>query len=324
MINSEIYPLLNALSRLEVIRISVDFKPRRDLDQKAWVGAAVRNRFLYAAEQIKMPEGDSLRERLDRLWLKEEHFLYKQLCGGFPKGYLLDVSELPFNGNEFCMTTSERYRISILLMGRLVELQPYVISAVNVMLESGLGQPCVPLDLMCLSVSQPFCLSDFDELTFDCDTEVRLCLKTPVALTRPTDDYSSGYQSRLNGFPSFYQWMSAVTYRLSTLAVLYAENGLQDIRTKGEWETCMESFIAQSVRSWLTNADIEYVSLRSTPKRGVNNVYVMSGYVGTITYSRVLPEYIPLLRMMSELSIGNDVNFGLGKYRCLFLEVNRY
>ena len=118
--------------------------------------------------------------------------------------------------------------------------------------------------------------------------------------------------------------MSAVTYRLSTLAVLYAENGLQDIRTKGEWETCMESFIAQSVRSWLTNADIEYVSLRSTPKRGVNNVYVMSGYVGTISYSRVLPEYIPLLRIMSELSIGNDVNFGLGKYRCLFLEVNRY
>lgn len=89
MINSEIYPLLNALSRLEVIRISVDFKPRRDLGQKAWVGAAVRNRFLYAAEQIKMPEGDSLRERLDRLWLKEEHFLISNFAEDFPKATFL-------------------------------------------------------------------------------------------------------------------------------------------------------------------------------------------------------------------------------------------
>ena len=42
----------------------------------------------------------------------------------------------------------------------------------------------------------------------------------------------------------------------------------------------------------------------------------MSGYVGAITYGRVSPYYVPLVCMMSQLAIGNDVNYGFGRYQC--------
>lgn len=313
------FSLLRSFSALEVIRISVEFRPRRNLAQKAWIGAAVRNRFLYAAEQVMMPCGGTLRESLDHLSLDSDHFLYRQLCGGFPKGYLFDVSEMSQVASEFSLPASGTYRFHVLLVGRLVSFQSYVVSAIQRMLEEGLGNPCVPLDLVSLDVGIPFSMSDFVDPAGQ-EVELRLRAVTPVALSKPVDEAGSGYLSRLNGFPSFYQWISAAVYRLATLTVLYSDTGLPEIRDKDEWEYRIESLIAPAVRSWLVSADISYVSLRSTPKRGRNNVYVMSGYLGTLTYCRVRSDYIPLLRMMSELSIGNDVNFGLGRYECLLPE----
>ncbi len=314
--NNENFVLLRSLDALAFVRISVEFKPSRDLSQKAWIGAAVRNCFLYAAEQVRMPEGDSLRERLDTLPLAEDHFLYRQLSGGFPKGYLFDVSAMTLPSNEYILLTSGTYKFHILLLGRLIRLQSAVITAIQNMLETGLGEPCVPLDLISLKVSRELRLHNFAKRCFDENVNVRLCLKTPMALAKPVDAIKVGYQSRLNGFPSFYQWISAAAYRLSTLTLLYAEDGLCDIKSKEDWETSIERLVAPAVEPWLLNADLKYISLRSTPKKGSDKVYVMPGYVGTITYGRVSPYYVPLLSMMSQLAIGNDVNYGLGRYQC--------
>ena len=135
-------------------------------------------------------------------------------------------------------------------------------------------------------------------------------------MTKPVEDVKTGYQSRLNGFSSFYQWVSAAAYRLSTLTILYAEEGMPEIKSREEWEVCIEQFIAPAVRPWLLSADLKYISLRSTPKEDSDSVYVMSGYVGAITYGRVSPYYVPLVCMMSQLAIGNDVNYGFGRYQC--------
>lgn len=316
MMNNENFVLLRSLDALTFVRISVEFSPSRDLSQKSWIGAAIRNRFLYAAEQIRMPEGDSLRERLDTLSLAEDHFLYKQLRGGFPKGYLFDVSSLSHPCNEYTLHASEAYKFHILLIGRLIQYQSYVISAAQNMLREGLGAPMVSLNLISLNVSRQLRLHDFAKRCFDDDVIVRFSLKTPVALTKPVEDVKTGYQSRLNGFPSFYQWVSAAAYRLSTLTILYAEEGMPEIKSREEWEVCIEQFIAPAVRQWLLSADLKYISLRSTPKEDSDSVYVMSGYVGAITYGRVSPYYVPLVCMMSQLAIGNDVNYGFGRYQC--------
>lgn len=69
-----IYWLLPYLDNLSFTRISVRFAPISDLAQKAWIGAAVRNRFLQAAETVMLSEGMTLREKLDTLPLSEDHF----------------------------------------------------------------------------------------------------------------------------------------------------------------------------------------------------------------------------------------------------------
>lgn len=322
--NKDSFRLLRCLDSLTFISISVEFRPSADISQKAWIGAAVRNRFLSSAETVLLPEGDTLRERLDTLCLDKGHFLYKQLSGGFPKGYIFDVSSLSSPGNEYSLLASETYKFKILLVGRMIELRPYVIDAIQAMLKCGLGTPGVPLDLVGLNVGGKVSLRNFAKRCFEGDVTVSLRLKTPLALTRPVDELKSGYQSRLNGFPSFFQWISSAAYRLATLAVLYSDGGMAEIKSKDEWEASVEDLISPAVRSWMLNAELKYVSLRSTPKKGSDKVYVMSGYVGTLTYGRVSPYYVPLLGIMSRLAIGNDVNFGLGQYQCVFYDSVKY
>lgn len=69
-----IYWLLPYLDTLSFTRISVKFTPISDLAQKAWIGAAVRNRFLQAAEKVMLSEGMTLREKLDTLPLSKTIF----------------------------------------------------------------------------------------------------------------------------------------------------------------------------------------------------------------------------------------------------------
>ena len=52
---------------------------------KHWIGAVLRNNFLYVAESIKDVQGISLRQIIETLPLPEDHFLYRQLKKGGAK-----------------------------------------------------------------------------------------------------------------------------------------------------------------------------------------------------------------------------------------------
>lgn len=315
------YYLLPQLDALKFIRICLKFTPVSDLSQKAWVGAAVRNRFLHASERVDLPEGCSLREKLDRFSLPEDHFMYKQLCGGFPKGYVIDVSGMAEARNSFELNVGRTYRIDILLLGSLMPLQPYVVSALQAMLSDGLGDPPTPLLLQEIKVGKPVSLRNFAKRNFTAPVTVKLYLKTPVSLFKPSrGQVSSGYQSKLNGFPSFYQWMRTAAYRLATLTLLYSDSRLPDITDSQQWERSIDDLVSSASEAWLIEANLKYRTLRSTPKEGADNVYVMSGYMGSLTFSGISPFLVSILGMMSQLCIGNDVNFGFGRYEAVFIE----
>lgn len=317
--------LLPQLDALKFIRICVRFSPVSDLSQKAWIGAAVRNRFLHAAETVRLPDGNTLRERLDSLPLPESHFLYGQLCGGFPKGYVFDVSRLSDIRSGFELNAGKTYRFDILLLGSLMSLQPYAVSALQAMLSDGLGDPPVQLLLQEIKVGKPVCLHNFAKRNFTSPVTARLNFRTPVSLFKQSKGgASSGYQTKLNGFPSFYQLMRTAVYRLATLTLLYSETHLSEITDSRQWEQGLEDLISPASGAWLLAAGLKYLSLRSTPKEGADSVYVMPGYVGNLIFSGISPFHVPLLGMMSQLCVGNDVNFGFGRYEIDFVECEHF
>ena len=85
----------NLLRGLTVCRLTVRFFTEERVSMKFWIGSVLRNRFLYAADHIFDEQGISLRQHIDTLSITEDHFLYRQLRGGFRKGFLFDCSTLP-------------------------------------------------------------------------------------------------------------------------------------------------------------------------------------------------------------------------------------
>lgn len=66
------------LRSLSACRLMVRFFAEEPVSMKHWIGAVLRNNFLYAAESIKDVQGISLRQIIETLPLPEDHFLYRQ------------------------------------------------------------------------------------------------------------------------------------------------------------------------------------------------------------------------------------------------------
>lgn len=64
-------------------RIDVRIVVMQDTTFNAWPGAVIRNNLLFASEQILVPDGISLREKINKIPLSELHPLYRDLSGGF-------------------------------------------------------------------------------------------------------------------------------------------------------------------------------------------------------------------------------------------------
>ena len=71
-------------------RFDVTLKTKKNTVFKAWVGAVVRNNFMYAADSVLVDVNGkslSLRELINLIPLDDSHPLYKELANGFPKSY---------------------------------------------------------------------------------------------------------------------------------------------------------------------------------------------------------------------------------------------
>lgn len=303
----------NILHRLSFSRLTLRFVAQERVSMKFWIGSVLRNRFLYAAEQVYDEYGVSLRRHIDTLPLPQEHFLYKQLQGGFPKGYLFDCSALPYDAPGFTLEENQEYTLSLVLIGNMVVHKHLFIEALQVMLQTGFGHPIVSLTPIEITESQPQCYLASGRYISDAETTLELSLKTPVCLFSTSKKDGNGFQSKMNGFPSFYQFMRSLTYRLVTLSILYTDNPIP--LDKEQMDSLINQYIQPAVQALLLQADLNWEKRNSTPKKGANTIYTMGGYTGRLLFRGVSVHYLPLLKFAEALGVGADINYGLGSFR---------
>ena len=302
----------NLLQHLAISRLTVRFFAGERISMRFWIGSVLRNRFLYAADQVFDEQGVSLRRHIDTLPLPEEHLLYAQLRGGFPKGFLFDCSDLPYKAPGFILEANQVYAFDLVLIGNTIAHKPLYIEAVRVMLQHGFGHPIVPLTLIDITeqplkryVANPDAGSD--------KVNVELILKTPVSLFLPAKEDGNGFQNKLNGFPSFYQFIRSITYRLMTLCILYAGDPIPI--GKEQMDSQVEQYIQPAVQAFLLRANLCWEKRYNTPKKGENSVYTMGGYTGRIVFGQVPAHYLPLLAFAERLGVGANINYGLGCFQ---------
>lgn len=316
------------LQHLSFHRMNIRFYPQETIRMNYWIGAVWRNRFLYAAESVRDESGQSLRVLLDTLPLVENHLYYKQLAGGFPKGFLFDCSLLPGASGSFTLAKERIYTVSLVLIGNCVGYYPLFIEALQRMFAEGFGQPLTPLTLIDICeeggsllysghghfLNKPSSVYQLpSQPDKPAETTVGLRFKTPVSLMNPAKrNLGEGYQSKLNNFPSFYQFIRSLTYRLMTLHMLYVDPG--SMPDKDTHAAATETFIRPAGRALLLEATLCYEKRHSTPREGETAVYTFGGYTGTLVFGQVDTRFLPLLVFGSYLGVGNDINYGLGIY----------
>lgn len=319
---------------LSYYRLNIRFYADANVRLDAWIGAVLRNNFLAQAGLVKDEDGISLLARMEELPLPEGHPCRKQLEGGFPKGIWMDCREIPSSRQVSHLDAKRIYTFGIMLVGRCVHYYTQVVEALMRMFDKGIGHPVVPLRLVDISeidntgdahllyhpsldvLGKPSCavsLSDF-VLESSCPgrATVRIMLETPVCLMRSKakKEAKVSFQDKLNGFPSFFQFIRSLVYRVNTLNLLYGEENTES----GLREEEIDDFARSASEAILQKADLEYRKVRSTPKKGNDHVYVMEGYTGLLVWREVPSIYLPLLAFAMRLGVGYNVQYGLGAY----------
>lgn len=289
-------------------RMTVRFFTDTPVQMKYWIGAVLRNRFLYAAESVQGDNGVSLRDIIDTLPLPEEHFFYKQLRGGFPKGFLFDCSSLPNRNSGFTLEPDRVYSFSLILIGNNIKYGHLFEQALQIMIGNGFGTPVAPMHLIEISHGEIIRMPKID--ADPATAKIMLEFKTPVCLMSNAGRIGNGFQNKLNNFPSFYQFMRSLSYRLVTLSILYSDSVRLD--SKDEMDRMIDDYISGSGEAVLLSADIINRRCYSTPKKGKDNVYTMNGYTGKLCFGNVPSHYVPLISFGTGFGVGMDINYGLG------------
>ena len=310
---------LDPYSQTYYHRFDVQMSATRDVSLEAWPGAIVRNNLLYAAEQVRIQKtGRSLREQIDTFPLDNAHPLYKELKEGFPKAYVLTYfSHTDMTGTTVSIHKGEVFSFSLLLIGRFNDYRYYFFEAIREMCERGIGKPLTPFQLLAISENpaSPVSLSDFmSQETDNKSSEITLRFQTPVILYRLKEKKNTqiSYQDKSNRFPGFYQLTRSALSRLQKLHALYVEP-TDDSPLLFE-ESLLETYLETAGRPLLQSATIQHINLPNTPKKGMKNEMPLAGYIGEQKYAGYFRQYLPLLKFMAELGVGNEVVYGMGRY----------
>lgn len=301
----------NILKSMEIRRMRVRFFANAKVNVDYWIGAVLRNRFLYAAEQVICDGGFSLRRILDTLPLEDGHFLYKRLRGGFPKGYFIDCASFKRYPSGFLMEADKVYSFDVILIGNCIQYANHVEKAMEIMIAEGWGHPVTPMTLVdCRMVPESEANPKHILLNGDTSLKVELIFETPISLSE--SDGSGGYQSKMNDFPSFYQIVRSSAYRAFTLYLLYVDDSV--ICNRNQMDMIIDACIANSAKAKLLSACVKSVNRYGTPKKDRDGIYRMSGYVGQIMIGNVHESVLSLLEIGSQLGVGSHINYGFGKY----------
>jgi len=330
--------LPTVFNQLYYHRIEVRIAASRDTVWDAWPGAILRNNLLSAADQVMVAGNMSLREQIDKCPLSQVHPMYKDLIEGFPKGYLIALHDQPFidlrlkKGTIFCFT--------LYLIGNMAAYYSEFIQAIRLMCLKGIGHPQVPFHLVdvcekaldgCQQLLSIGAENPADALAFPISfldfqseqehlgkTSIEITYLTPVILFKQTDkkDISISYQAKSNGFPSFYQLIRSTANRMAKLTFLYSCP--EKISSEYISDKSLNSWIDYATNASLIVVDMQRLKLKNTLKKeGINNM-PLSGYVGRQQYEGYFNRYLPMLKFMEALGVGNETVYGMGRYRVKF------
>ena len=303
----------------------------------AWPGVVIRNNLLYAADKIMIPDThNSLRQFIDQLPLSESHPFFKKLQDGFSRGYKINIPDIPINNQDILMKKGSVFSFSLILIGSMNRYCSYFFDAIRKMCENGLGHPKVPFSLIEIEEKSPknesrimatgtMNLTDTplypvrfaDFLSIQAQSKerkIQIVYETPMNLIKPKrkKDYQLSYQDKCNLFPGFYQLVRSAAYRLEKLCSLYVfpEEGEKAVKLRETVETYLENAGLPTLYS----ADIQHIQLKNTLKKEQINNKPLTGYIGKLVFEGYFNKYLPLLKFMEELGVGNDLVYGLGKY----------
>lgn len=304
----------------------------------AWWGAVLRNNLLFAAESVNVKDGITLREIMNQFPLGEEHFLYKELEGGFPKGFSIALqthSQLFALEHEFLK--GEKICFSLMLIGDYADYYKFFIEAIERMCVRGMGHPISPFELIDIyevhpkqgarrikiggreeiePLRYPVSIRDFIHDKFgDDEREIGVYYETPTLLmeNEMKKNERMSYQDKLNGFPSFYQFVRSVVHRIVKLTILYA--GRKDEVSCREMHEQIDAFVQKAAYVTLQAANVERIVVQSTRKKDKTDRIVLSGYVGETVFEGFFNYYLPLLLFAQDIGVGNDTTYALGKYQ---------
>lgn len=304
----------------EILRLEISFTSAADINMDAWCGAVLRNNFLYAASLVETDGRRSLFDIISECPLDACHPMYGHFSGGFPKPFLFDIRSLCHGQgySSFRISAGNVYTFGLNIIGSHMRYYEYYLRAVVQAFGRGIGHPRHQLILCDVNKCGPVAGGVYCPVTGEDNrlgvADAAFTLHTPMSLCQPEKRGSSArtYQDKMNGFPSFYQIVRSLHYRMATLNMLYGE-GLNG------WDAdALADFAGDCAlcagRAELQEAKICKCTMTSTRKKGIREVYKMCGYAGKMKFSGVYKTFIPLLKWGEMAGVGDDIGYGLGQY----------
>jgi hypothetical protein len=318
-------------------KLEVLIAPTETIQMNGWFCSSVRNNFLFAAEKIKIGK-HTLREIFNTLPLQETHPFYKNLCESFPKGFYISVDYDTFDkvrNQDVIIQKNEDIKFSLILIGNTEKYAKYVVKALQEMCLKGIGKTPTPLDLKevtesdvvgvkrtlftkefshIATLSSPILLSDYlhQDKVYN---EVTFSFQTPTLLTtnKSSKKPTCCNLSDLNGFPNFYQLISAILHRLEKLWALYI-SPMEENEFYLNYQKVKDMLhIKYNVE--LRSVNLKHQPLLSTPKKGCETIIPLSGFVGRIKFKGDFDQLMPYILIAQELGIGRNIAYGLGNYK---------
>lgn len=302
----------------------------------AWPGAMIRNNLLYAARQIEYENGDNFYSVINNLPLPEVHPLHKEMQGGFPRGFVIfPLSHTDMTPHPIRVKKHEHFSFSLVLIGNFARYCHAFIEAIRLMCERGFGKPIHPFQLLeieevrrnekpvsvfspaCPDIAplkKPFSLNMFTQNDYLSYSYLGIRYSIPTLLYTPRNkkDRTTSFQDKMNGFPSFYQLVRSVCYRLIKLYALYIAP--DDTEGYLELQHGMEDYLNEASRAILLEANLKMTVMRSTLKKENTERIQLPGYVGELIFEGDFEKYLGLLLFARNLGVGKDTSYGLGKF----------
>lgn len=316
-------------------KLEFRISPTSDTTMPGWVGAVLRNNFMYAAESICTGRNTSFRNILDTLSISSEHPLFPELKGSIPKGLYIrpnpnTVSLL--DKQEDYVRPSQWLEFSVTVFGRMESYIPAVIDTVESMCARGFGHPMTPFVITGIysylpdgnrvpySEQDPHPIRLFDYQSQEQQTvRLKLSLDTPTDVINVNtfkDAEGMSYQDITSSFPSFYLIAKTALNRIEKLNTIYCDTDPM-AHYQEEHNAMLELLKTGCHGVKLSSAEIFRLHTGSTPKKGQSEVIPIVGYVGKLAFSGVPASFIPYLCMAQHIGIGRNVAYGSGSFRLM-------